>query len=306
MAKRESTTGKRTKVTVGGEPAGPALLDGSGRRGRPRKEIPYVPVKAGAEVETIPLDKIDLDDATFKFRVNLRLGSLVDSIREGGQQFPVLLRRGQGKKKYQIISGFRRIAAIRKLGWDRVNAVVRTDLRDDAEAFKVSIIENEERETYNDLDRAYAILKYRGMGKSTAEVEEIFRVGARQRQRLEELTRFPPRLQEAVAAERVSSTNAVRLMQHVRRYPQADLKKWIAWIEENNATYGSLGKALRQEAAASEEAAPIELYVERERDGKKSVRIRPIAIDGSITSAQKTKLLEDLKAVMEFVEKLPA
>lgn len=152
--------------------------------------IPFVGVHTG-KVEAVSLDAIDLGDETFKFRVSLRVASLAKSIKAEGQQIPVLLRRLEGSGQLQVISGFRRITAIKSLRWPTVNAIVRSDLDDDATACRVSILENEHRQTYNDVDRAHAILAYRKMGTSADEIEELFRVGARQRQRLEKLTTFP-------------------------------------------------------------------------------------------------------------------
>jgi len=273
------------------------------KRGRPRKEIPYIDVSGGSQARPILLDEIDLEDETFKFRVALRLGSLTESIKENGQQFPVLLRRKQDGR-LQIISGFRRISAIRRLGWDRVNGIVRDDLADDTEACKVSIIENEARQTYNDLDRAYAILAYRRMGKSNAEIEEIFKVGSRQRQRLEKLVDFPATLQREVADGRVSSTNAVRLMQHVAKHPDTDVDAWIERIINEQLTYKGLGAALREAVAEEKEGGQIELYVERETKGGRSLRLRPISIDGSITAEQKQALVKDIQAMLKFVKGL--
>jgi ParB family chromosome partitioning protein len=274
------------------------------RRGRPKKVTEFVEADiAGLRIETIPFSEIDLSDHQFRFRVNLRIGNLAGSIAAEGQQFPVILRRKRDGK-LQVISGFRRLAAIDKLGWDKVKAVIRNDLDDDAEACRVSILENEIRQTYNDLDRAYAILAYRRMGKTAGEIEEIFKVGARQRQRLEELTTFPKALQNAVADGRVPSTHAVKLMQHARKFEDTDISAWIKWIADDNASMKQLNAALKEEVADGKRGQPVELFVAKEKDGRRSLRIRPISIDESLSAKQRKALLKDLKRVIGFVERL--
>ena len=276
--------------------------------GRPKgsKNKPKTPEKEvnPGKVERVPLALIDLDDTTFRFRIKMRLGKLPDSIEENGQQFPILLRRIPSSGRFQLISGFRRVAALQKLRWDHVNAIIREDLDDDAEAVRVSVIENEIRQTYNDLDRAYAILAYRRMGKTTAEIGELFKVGKRQIQRLQKLVDFPEELQDAVADDRVSSTNAVRLMQHVDQYPKTDVSAWIKRIEEEKLTYKDLNKLLKEAATDKDEEKPIEFFKEREKNGVKSLRIRPIAISSDLTEGQRKKLIKDLNAVLKFVKEL--
>ena len=262
------------------------------------------PSRGGVRAD-IPIEQIDFENTKFRFRINMRVADLVRSIRKNGQQFPVLLRRPRGAEKYEIVSGFRRITALRELRWGTVNAIIRDDLEDDSEACRVSIIENEIRKTYNDLDRAYAIVAYRRMGKSTAEIQEIIQVGSRQVERLQKLTTFPQPLQAAVADGRVPSTHAVRLMQHAGKHPDTDVDRWIQWIAENSATMSALNRELKAEVDEEKMARPIELFVEREKNGKKSLRVRPISIDDSLPVAQRKDLVEALKSAIHFVESLP-
>jgi ParB family chromosome partitioning protein len=121
------------------------------------------------DVVELPLDYINLEDESFKFRLNLREGELVDSIKHNGQQLPIIVR---GKKPpYQIVSGFRRVNAIKKLEIDKVQAIVRNDL-DDEQALLFSYIENENRKSYSDLDRGYAIVSFRNQGKKIEDISQ--------------------------------------------------------------------------------------------------------------------------------------
>jgi len=291
-------TGRKKGAKMDDKPA----KQGSG--GRPRKEVPFVGAEtAGLKIQNVPLGRIDLDDRMFRFRVALRAGPLAESIAKEGQQFPVVLRKREDGK-LQVISGFRRITAIQKLGWDRVKAVVRKDLDDDGTAARVSILENEARQTYNDLDRAYAVLAYRNMGRSHAEIEEIFRVGERQRQRLQELTSLPDVLHKAVGEGQVSATNALRLMQFARKYPDTDVKAWVDWMIHHEATLAELNSALKKAGADREVEKPLELFVYTRKAKRKAMRIRPISIGYGLAPEQKQKLLKDLDEVRKFLERL--
>ncbi len=81
-----------------------------------------------------------------------RIEELSQSIKVHGVISPILVRRIE--TKYEIIAGERRYRACLKLGQDRIPAVVR-ELPDD-EAFKISLIENLQREDLNPMEEAEA------------------------------------------------------------------------------------------------------------------------------------------------------
>ena len=83
-----------------------------------------------------------IKDDTFKYRANLNVDELVDSIRQDGQLIPIVVR--PFNSKYQLISGFRRIAAMTKLGRKKVQAKVMNSLSD-IQARKISLLEKIER-----------------------------------------------------------------------------------------------------------------------------------------------------------------
>jgi ParB/RepB/Spo0J family partition protein len=275
----------------------------AGTQNKPKP--PEKHVEMGTVVK-VDLFDIDLQDEDFRFRAKLLFNDLVESIGEQGLQVPVILRptKGDSKVKYQVISGFRRINAIKKLGWKQVDSIVRKDLDNDIEAFRVSIIENEARKTYNDLDRANAILAYRRFGKSNAEIEDIFKIGERQRQRLQELTQLPEELQEAIIDEKVASTHAVRLMQHKRKFPDTNLLDWIQRIVDENMGYNELNRQLKAEAEQKSEEKPVELFASKGEGKARIVRVRPIAIVDRMSSEQLVEVQKQLKELSQFVDSL--
>lgn len=77
----------------------------------------------------IPLDRID-DDATFQLREGGDLALLATDLARLGQLYPVELRL-KPPDRFQVVSGFRRVAALRFLQRDKVLARLHTDLSDE-------------------------------------------------------------------------------------------------------------------------------------------------------------------------------
>ncbi|MBI5499773.1 MAG: ParB/RepB/Spo0J family partition protein [Deltaproteobacteria bacterium] len=245
------TTKKEDKEAAAGEGVGEPEPK---RRGRPPKELPAYEGPAfgleASKVEQVSTARIDIEDTTFQFRVDLRAEALVDSIRSHGIQTPLVLRLPPGNTGYyQIVCGFRRATAAQMLRLSTVPAVVR-DL-DDQQAQILSYAENEQRKTFSDLDRAQAIAKLRASKKTTAQIAGLLRLGDRQVQRLEALLEYPEVLRRAVGDEDsgVTTTHALVLMQASRK-PGAklDVADWVKRIRKEKLSLDALRQALREEA----------------------------------------------------------
>jgi ParB-like chromosome segregation protein Spo0J len=91
------------------------------------------PVHATGAVEFVPLAAIS-DDATFRLREVGDVSALAASMGRLGHLVPVELRRlppSAGGPRYQVVAGFRRLAALRLLARERVLARVHATLDDD-------------------------------------------------------------------------------------------------------------------------------------------------------------------------------
>jgi hypothetical protein len=64
----------------------------------------------------------------------------------------------------------RSASAMRELGLDTIVAVIRGDLADDEAAFHTAVIENEQRKTYSDIDRALVILRHQQAGWTSLDI----------------------------------------------------------------------------------------------------------------------------------------
>jgi ParB-like chromosome segregation protein Spo0J len=123
----------------------PAALPGSAEAVAPRRRGHVAPAH-------IPLERID-EDTTFQIRPVGDLSALATDLARLGQLFPVDVRF-KPPDRFQIISGFRRVAALRFLKRDRVLARLHTDLSDEdallmalASAIHASPVDREDLET---------------------------------------------------------------------------------------------------------------------------------------------------------------
>jgi ParB family transcriptional regulator, chromosome partitioning protein len=90
---------------------------------------PPAPRRGHVAPAHIPLDRID-EDTTFQIRAVGELSALATDLARLGQLLPVDVRF-KPPDRFQIISGFRRVAALRFLKRDRVLARLHTDLSDE-------------------------------------------------------------------------------------------------------------------------------------------------------------------------------
>jgi ParB-like chromosome segregation protein Spo0J len=94
------------------------------------------PAHATGAVEFVPLEAIS-EDATFRLRDEGDVAPLASSIGRLGQLVPVELRplpgaaEGGEGPRFQVVAGFRRLAALRMLARERVLARVHETLEDD-------------------------------------------------------------------------------------------------------------------------------------------------------------------------------
>lgn len=95
---------------------------GSGAIGAVSQSISDLKSRAVQEIDPRMIDQGGLQD---RLEENAGLAELIDSIREYGQQVPVLLRPNPNDgERYQVVYGRRRVAALRELG-QPVKALIR-------------------------------------------------------------------------------------------------------------------------------------------------------------------------------------
>ncbi len=115
------------------------------------------------------------------------LDELVQSIEQHGILQPLVVRR-LDEGGFELIAGERRLRAAKKLGWDKVPAVVRRDVKSDQSRLVFALIENIQRQNLDPIEEALAYKQLNEeygltheeigarMGKSRVAVTNIVRV----------------------------------------------------------------------------------------------------------------------------------
>lgn len=129
---------------------------------------------ADRSYKEIPVDQIQ--DSRIRDRIDVEedIDRLIDSIRENGQQIPILVRVVQGDKPYEIVVGRRRLAAIRKMGQTGIKAFVAK--MDDREAFRAQGIENSARLETSFIERARAAMEGLDAGYDQKDIAEFLNI----------------------------------------------------------------------------------------------------------------------------------
>ncbi len=121
----------------------------------------------------IQVDEIRDSQIRDRIDINEDLDKLVQSLRENGQQIPILVRIVDGGG-YEIVVGRRRLAATRKLGLPRIKAFVAR--MDDREAFVAQGIENSARLETSFIERARAAAQGTEAGYDQKDIAEFLNI----------------------------------------------------------------------------------------------------------------------------------
>jgi ParB family chromosome partitioning protein len=134
-------------------------------------------------VQKISIGEIDSGDSKFRTRYDLgekQITELANSIKNEGLINPIVVRR-KGDSGYQLISGFRRVEAVRRLGEDTVDAIVVS--ADDDKAFRIAVSENLRRKSLTPVELALMCDRLVKEGRSYDEVGRLMGLSAKQIQR---------------------------------------------------------------------------------------------------------------------------
>ncbi len=193
----------------------------------------------------IPIEEIFYDES-FNCRGAFSLESvaeLSESIGEIGLQFPVVVQPWNGK--FRLLAGHRRYKACAIfLKWDKIPAVVRTDLNPH-QARLLNLTENLERKDLNMLEEARAIQAMYPDGISlrmaAAELKRPTRwIHTRQR-----LVQLPEEVQQLAAAGRIVATD-IEAIWNLPENERVEGARNITQLKGRLGTKGKLPKKLRR------------------------------------------------------------
>ncbi len=119
-------------------------------------EYPRQPVEpaepAASHVQQIPIKDIELSGSNPRRALD-DIDELAASIRTYGLLQPVVVRK-KGKK-YELIAGHRRVAAVQSIDWSEVPAVVREESAE--RAYLLTLVENLQRDDLTPREEADAL-----------------------------------------------------------------------------------------------------------------------------------------------------
>lgn len=104
----------------------------------------------------IYLSDINHKDLTFLFRYKLDIGDLAASIKQIGLINPLVLRQ---RKSLQIVSGFRRVFALKRLRKKSMQAFILSSETEDVDCILLTLNDNHFVNSLNDLDKAKTLKK---------------------------------------------------------------------------------------------------------------------------------------------------
>lgn len=149
-------------------------------------------------IQSIPIDEIDpREDQPRQNFDEEAIDSLAQSIKEYGLLNPIVLTKANGSDKYQILAGERRYRASKKLGLNKIDAIVREYSKKDVDI--LSLIENIQREDLSAYEEALAYKKLvddfamtqdeiaKTMGKSRSYIANTLRLLSLRKKEIEAL-----------------------------------------------------------------------------------------------------------------------
>lgn len=257
----------------------------------------YVEEIAGATnsgVTEIPLTEIDLGNTQFEYRLDPDLALLIDSIKKDGQQIPVIVR-GQ-RPPYQLICGFRRTRSICEIGGQTVKAIILPDLSDD-KAHRLSVLENEERKSLTDLDRANACKRLQEEGKTQEEIAQIMNCSQPKISRYVSLLSLPAPVYEALKIGRINTVHALALKDSGQLFSAEYLTKLIAEIAGKNLSSRTLEQRIKN--AKTKEKPKERPYFQRTKQGFK---LMGFSYRPDLPLDEKQKAIRALKEALALLE----
>jgi ParB family chromosome partitioning protein len=288
---------ERGRGNVGAENAvaakGQANLLGNGPG---KKEVPFVDGLKDSEMHEIPLEEINTSDTTFQYRLNSSIADLTVSLSQEGQKEPVDLVRskaGPGNKPYRVIDGFRRVEALRNLGWATAKALVHRGISEE-EAHKLAFIKNVVRKNLRPMDKANAIYLAKQRGRKVSELAKEFNLSEKQLKRYEALLAVPPDIQRLVDKGVVSMAHAKVLSD----FSVSNLGEWVRKIGDNRVSV----KQLRRDLGRAVGVKPIgrqKLYMKKE---KNRIRMYPFTISRSDPREERRKVVGLLQDAIEVLK----
>jgi len=151
----------------------------------------------------IAIDKICADPAQPRKNFNeSSIAELAQSIQEYGVRQPIVVEYIENKNKFRIVSSERRYRAAKIVALHEMPCIVQ-DKANQSLRFAQQMIENIHREDFSPIDKARAIIEYKGLlgeGRPWSEVEQKIGISESRRKQFVSLLNLPAEIQSEIVA----------------------------------------------------------------------------------------------------------
>lgn len=231
----------------------------------PKPDLSFITTVGGGPSSAVDIQNVALGLIDESDRLRLRekpypgLEDLAASLASAGQSTPLFVR--PAGDRYELVSGYRRRAALEMLGAPSALVRIYHGL-DDAAAYDLAISENADRDALTDWERAVACLRLRDAGRTADEIARQFGWGNRRQAEIHvALARdSSPSLRAALQRRVIGLSLAVILLPAFRdtaAYPESRQNEILTWVEESKPTVQALRQKLRPPAAHRTAERPI-------------------------------------------------
>jgi len=203
-----------------------------------------------------------------------KISELAETIRENGLIQPILIRHID--EGYAIIAGERRYHACKEAGLHRIPCIIKVDISAE-EAFKLSLIENLQRE---DLDPFEEAAGYQRLNEENGMThEDIARIMGKSRTlitKIMAINRLPETVRKECASTHISKEH-IKYLASSGITDEKTLLKMIADIKDSNLTSKQISDSIKKQKEKQEPGRPKKdpVYV--------SLRKKTASFDKAIT-----------------------
>lgn len=236
---------------------------------------------------------------------------LIDSIREQGQQVPVIVRPSKIVGRYEVVAGTRRFGAVRYLQSKDPDALLLAEVRDldDGSAWIVGEVENENRKDISEYERAKnwdAALTGLFHGNQTTQAKALG-VDKSVVSRMLTLARLPDEIVQLVSRPEILRVRFAEQLASALRDPEkrSEILKYAVTLAEHGQKYApaELARQLLLSGQEAEDFRPIKIPAgrydgqavwQRKSNGASHLLIRSPAAD--LTTKDRKALFEAVMA----------
>ena len=200
-------------------------------------------------MDTLKLSALDLDKDKFNLRADLEDDTFADSIRDNGQLVAIAVRRIPDSERFEVLDGWRRVTALKKLDKEQVLAVVHDDLDDDA-AYRFVLDVNLNQESYGGVDLINAALRMQRDGKTVDEVAELCGVSKRTAEHRLSAAKLTDEIKAKLdSEEHLHVHHLAAIAAAARRDKNIDVEDWVKKCVSKKLSVRALRESLAEESA---------------------------------------------------------